>query len=395
MADPTFSRDAASAPAWGAVLSMALCVAMLLASEFMPVSLLTPMAESLGAKEGATGQAISISGLFALAASLMITTVAGQLDRKWVLVGLTALMLLSLAMVAMAPNFAVLMIARAILGICIGGFWALSTSVIMRLVPRSDLPRALSLMFGGQAIASAFAAPLGSYLGGLLGWREVFWILTPIVAVNLLWHIVSLPSLPARGRQNLGTLIAVLRRPYFTRGAIAAMLSWGSAFTMFTYLRPFLEQVTGVEYAGLSVLLLLLGLAGFLGTWAVGRFVGTHVAPLLRLPALIMGGVTLALIFLGDAIIATEILLAIWGAMNTALSVIFTIWMSQNVDDAPEAGGSLMVAAIQASILLGAVFGGLLLDAFSIQATFTGSALLALAAVVLIGNGQQLLKPEQ
>lgn len=121
MADPTFSRDAASAPAWGAVLSMALCVAMLLASEFMPVSLLTPMAESLGAKEGATGQAISISGLFALAASLMITTVAGQLDRKWVLVGLTALMLLSLAMVAMAPNFAVLMIARAILGICIGG----------------------------------------------------------------------------------------------------------------------------------------------------------------------------------------------------------------------------------------------------------------------------------
>lgn len=395
MADPTFSRDAASAPAWGAVLSMALCVAMLLASEFMPVSLLTPMAESLGAKEGATGQAISISGLFALAASLMITTVAGQLDRKWVLVGLTALMLLSLAMVAMAPNFAVLMIARAILGICIGGFWALSTSVIMRLVPRSDLPRALSLMFGGQAIASAFAAPLGSYLGGLLGWREVFWILTPIVAVNLLWHIVSLPSLPARGRQNLGTLIAVLRRPYFTRGAIAAMLSWGSAFTMFTYLRPFLEQVTGVEYAGLSVLLLLLGLAGFLGTWAVGRFVGTHVAPLLRLPALIMGGVTLALIFLGDAIIATGILLAIWGAMNTALSVIFTIWMSQNVDDAPEAGGSLMVAAIQASILLGAVFGGLLLDAFSIQATFTGSALLALAAVVLIGNGQQLLKPEQ
>lgn len=265
----------------------------------------------------------------------------------------------------------------------------------MRLVPRSDLPRALSLMFGGQAIASAFAAPLGSYLGGLLGWREVFWILTPIVAVNLLWHIVSLPSLPARGRQNLGTLIAVLRRPYFTRGAIAAMLSWGSAFTMFTYLRPFLEQVTGVEYAGLSVLLLLLGLAGFLGTWAVGRFVGTHVAPLLRLPALIMGGVTLALIFLGDAIIATGILLAIWGAMNTALSVIFTIWMSQNVDDAPEAGGSLMVAAIQASILLGAVFGGLLLDAFSIQATFTGSALLALAAVVLIGNGQQLLKPEQ
>lgn len=98
-----------SIAAWGAVLSMALCVAMLIASEFMPVSLLTPMAEGLRATEGQTGQAISISGLFAVAASLLITTVAGRLNRKWVMVTMTALMLLSLVLVAAAPNFAVLM----------------------------------------------------------------------------------------------------------------------------------------------------------------------------------------------------------------------------------------------------------------------------------------------
>lgn len=105
------------AAAWGAVLSMALCVAMLIASEFMPVSLLTPMAEGLGATQGQTGQAISISGLFAVAASLLITTAAGRLNRKWVLVAMTALMLASLVLVAAAPNFAVLMIGRALLGI--------------------------------------------------------------------------------------------------------------------------------------------------------------------------------------------------------------------------------------------------------------------------------------
>ncbi len=142
------TSDAGSNPAvaWGAVLSMALCVAMLIASEFMPVSLLTPMAEGLRATEGQTGQAISISGLFAVAASMVITTAAGTLNRKWVLVAMTAFMLLSLVLVAAAPNFAVLMIGRALLGICIGGFWALATAVIMRLVPESDVPRALSLM---------------------------------------------------------------------------------------------------------------------------------------------------------------------------------------------------------------------------------------------------------
>ena len=389
----TISTSVRPSAAWGAVLSMSLSVAMLIAAEFMPVSLLTPMAAGLGASEGATGQAISVSGLFALVSSLLVTTAAGQLNRKWVLVALTGLMLLSLVMVAMAPNFAVLMTARAILGVCIGGFWALAAAVMMRLVPAEDLPRALSVMYGGQAIAAAFAAPLGSYLGEILGWREVFWALTPVVALNLVWHIAALPSLPARGGQSIGTLIAVLRRPYFRRGLIAAMLTWGSAYTMFTYLRPFLEQVTGADPVLLSVLLLVLGLAGFIGTWLAGRIVSDRVAGLLKLPALVMGGVTLALLFVGTSPFATGLMLAVWGTMNTLVSVIFMTWMTRNLDDAPEAGGSLMVAAIQSSILLGAVIGGLLLDAFSITATFAGSVALAAIAVLLIGNGQRLLKP--
>lgn len=381
--------------AWGAVLSMALCVAMLIASEFMPVSLLTPMAEGLGATTGQTGQAISISGLFAVAASMLITTAAGTLNRKSVLVAMTALMLLSLVLVAAAPNFAMLMVGRTLLGICIGGFWALATAVIMRLVPERDVPRALALMYGGQAIAAAFAAPIGSYLGEMFGWRAVFWALTPIVAGNLVWHMVALPSLPARQRQDFQTMFGLLKRPYFLRGLIAAMLTWGSAFTMFTYLRPFLEQVTGVGVTTLSVLLLILGSAGFVGTWAAGRFVSGNVAPLLRVPALLMGGCTLGLLLLGSSAVAAGLFLALWGAMNTAMSVIWMTWMSQNAADAPEAAGSLMVAAIQASILLGAVVGGLLLDSLTIAATFIGSVVLAGLAIGQIGNGQRLLKAER
>lgn len=394
MTAAAIESDTRPSAAWGAVLSMALCVAMLIASEFMPVSLLTPMAAGLNASEGQTGQAIAISGLFAVAASLIVTTAAGTLNRKWVLVAMTALMLLSLVLVAAAPNFAVLMLGRALLGICIGGFWALATAVIMRLVPEAEVPRALALMYGGQAIAAAFAAPIGSYLGGLIGWRAVFWALTPIVAVNLVWHLVALPSLPVRERQDVRMMLGLVKRPYFRRGLAAAMLSWGSAFIMFTYLRPFLERVTGVDVATLSGLLLVLGGAGFVGSWAAGRTLRGSVAPLLKLPALVMGGCTLGLLLLGGSVVATGLLLALWGAMNTAMSVIWMSWMSQNADDAPEAAGSLMVAAIQASILLGAVIGGLLLDTFSIAATFAGSVALAALGAVLVGNGRHLLKPE-
>ncbi len=390
----TQPRQSATA-AWGAVLAISLCVAMLIASEFMPVSLLTPMAQGLGATTGQTGQAISISGLFAVAASLLVTTAAGTMDRKRVLLAITAAMLVSLFLVALAPNFTVLIVGRALLGICIGGFWALATSVIMRLVPKTDVSRALALMYGGQAIAAAFAAPLGSYFGGMFGWREVFLALTPIVALNLIWLAISLPSLPAGPRGDVRSLIALLRRPFFARGLLAVALSFGSAFTTFTYLRPFLEQVTQADLTTLSALLLVLGGAGVIGTWGSGRLIGNKIAPLLKLPVLVMGGCTLLLVFLGGSVRATGILLAVWGAMNTAMSVIWMTWMSRTIDDAPEAAGSLMVAGIQASIMLGAVFGGFLLDGISIRATFAGGVVLALAALALIGNGRGLLRPGQ
>lgn len=394
MTDPGMSaRGAEGGAAWGAVLSMSLCVAMLIASEFMPVSLLTPMAEGLGASSGRTGQAISVSGILAVVTSLLITTLAGRVNRKTVMVVLTALMLLSLAMVAMAPSFAMLMLARGLLGICIGGFWSLATSVIMRLVPAAEVPRALGLMYGGQAVAAALAAPVGSYLGELIGWRGVFWALCPIVAVNLAWHLVALPSLPVARRQSFGSFAMLLRRPHFRRGLLAITFTWGSAFTMFTYLRPFLEEVTGVDVEMLSVLLLVLGAAGFIGSSLSGRLVGDRVGRLLCLPALVMGGCTLGLIVFGTSLIATGLLLAVWGAMNTAMSVIWMSWMSRNADDRPEAAGGLMVAVIQASILLGAVVGGLLLDHVSILATFAGSVGLALVAILLSWRGARLLKP--
>src|SRR4051794_38573883 len=109
-------------PMSGAVLAMTLCAAALIASEFMPVSLLTPLASDLRMTEGQAGQAISVSGIFAVVTSLFVSAAVGRLDRRIVLLGFTLLMVLSGAVVAFAPNYAVLMTGRALLGVSIGGF---------------------------------------------------------------------------------------------------------------------------------------------------------------------------------------------------------------------------------------------------------------------------------
>lgn len=369
---------------------MTLCVALLIASEFMPVSLLTPIAADLGATDGMAGQAISISGLFAVVSSLLIANVAGRLDRRHVLMALTAVMLLSLILIACAPNFGVLMAARALLGIAIGGFWALATATLMRLVPEDEVPKALSVMYMGNAVATAFAAPIGSYLGGIFGWRHVFWVLAPLVVSNLVWQWVSLPSIPPQAPIPVSKVLGLLRRRNVAFAMLGIMLTFSGAFAAFTYLRPFLEAYTHVSAPQLSLLLLGLGVAGFAGTSGAGALLNRHLYSMLMGLPLALGAVTLALIAVGHQIWAVAPVLMAWGLLNSAIPVCWSTWLAKSITDEPESGGGLMVAVIQLSILLGASLGGLLLDHLSIAATMTGGAMLLLLASVLIGNGHRV-----
>src|SRR4051794_15820977 len=118
---PADARMSECAGAWGAVFALTLCVSTLIASEFMPVSLLTPIATDLHLTEGQAGQAISVSGIFAVMTSLFVSAATARIDRRTLLLWLTVLMIISGVIVALAPNFAVLVVGRALVGVVIGG----------------------------------------------------------------------------------------------------------------------------------------------------------------------------------------------------------------------------------------------------------------------------------
>lgn len=373
---------------WSAVAAMSLCVALLIAAEFMPVSLLTPIATDLGASNGMAGLAIAISDLFAVPTSLLIAPLSHRLDRRHVLMGLAVVMLTSLIVIALSPNFTVLMVARALLGIVIGGFWALATATIMRLVGSPSVPKALGILYTGNAVATAFAAPIGSYLGGLIGWRGVFWLLVPLVVINLLWMVLCLPSMHSQARPH--SAFRLMRRPNVAIAIMGVTLTFAGAFSAFTYFRPFLETRTLVDLPQLSALLLALGLAGFAGTTAVSLLLHRHLYQMLRWLPLALGVITLALLTVAHHFWGVALMLILWGMLNSAIPVAWSAWITQGISDSPESGGGLMVAAIQLAITLGAAVGGWLLDSLSIRATFMGSALLLTAASMVVGNGSRL-----
>ncbi|WP_313199326.1 MFS transporter [Rhizobium sp.] len=369
--------------AWGAVLSLALCVAVLIASEFMPVALLSPIATDLDVTEGHAGQAISISGVFAVATSLFVAGLTQRIDRRVVVTSFSLFLIASGTIVTFAPNYLVLMIGRALLGVAIGGFWSMSAAVVMRLVPEQSVPKGLAMLNAGNAIAATISAPLGSFLGNYIGWRGAFFAVVPLALLSLVWQWGSLPSLPPKRSEGPTNVFSLLTRPQVAIGMASIVLLFMGQFALFTYLRPFLETVTGVSISTLSLLLLLMGLAGVVGTYSVSHLLQKRLFGILGAIPLIMAVIALGLIVFGSSVTATALLLFAWGLFATAAPVGWGTWLIRTMPDDAEAGGGLQVATIQLAITLGASFGGILFDIAGWWTTFLLAALLLAASSIL------------
>jgi len=385
------STDGEQPAYWSGVFAMTLCVFALIASEFMPVSLLTPMATDLLISEGLAGYGIAISGAFAVLTSLTISRLAGSMDRKRLLLLLTALMCASGLVVGLAPNYTVYMIGRALIGVVIGGFWSMSAALAMRLVPSASVPKALAIFNGGNALATVVAAPLGSYLGSVIGWRGAFFCLIPVALIALLWQWISLPALPAAPRKaNEGNVFALFKRRRVALGMLGAGLFFMGQFVLFTYLRPFLETVTQAVVSMLSIILLVIGVAGFIGTVVIGSVLKKGLYRVVITIPLLMAIIAVALIGMGSSVGATFVLLGLWGLIATAAPVGWWSWLARTLPDDAEAGGGLMVAVVQLSIASGSTIGGLLFDGSGYRLTFIASAaLLVLAALMTWQTSRQ------
>ncbi|MAM13101.1 MAG: MFS transporter [Rhizobiaceae bacterium] len=376
---------AGGAPAWGAVAAMTLGVFGLVTAEFLPASLLTPIAADLGISEGAAGQAVTMTAMFGFAASLLISAAARGADRRHMMMIFSVLLVASNLIVAFAQGVYMLLAGRVLLGIALGGFWAMSTAVTMRLVPPALVPRALSILMSGVSAATVFAAPVGSYLGEIIGWRGVFLLASLLGAISLVAQWRSLPSMRPAAMARLRTLGEVLLRPGIGVGMMAVLLVFGGHFVFFTYLRAYLETRGGFSIEAVAIILLGFGIANFFGTILAGRMAQLSLRLTLVLVPLSMGTLAMVMVAFGGNPLSDTVSVVLWGMIFGGVPVAWSSWIARTVSDEAESAGGLFVATIQLAIALGAGLGGIVFDAAGGTGTvFAGGVLLLLSATTVM-----------
>lgn len=374
---------------WLAVLAVTLGIFSLMTSELLPVGLLTPVGSALDVSEGTAGLMVTVPGLVAAVSAPVVTVATGRIDRRIVLAVLIGLVGAANLASAFATSFAVVLAARVLIGISVGGFWSIAGGIALRLVPDKHAPRATAVIFGGVETASVLGVPTGTIIGDLSGWRTAFAVVGILGLTSLACMVFLMPKVPAQQTITFEDLPKVFKGNAGVRAGIAiTFLVITGHFLAYTFVRPILQD-DGIDDNMIGALLLTFGVAGICGNFIAGALIAKRLRQTVLAISLVLTLAMVLLALVDTGTVTAGALLILWGLGYGAVPVTFQTWILDAAPDATEAASSLYVSTFNLSIALGALFGGFAVDGIATTSVLWIGAVLALLTVLVRGGARR------
>jgi predicted MFS family arabinose efflux permease len=386
---PTATRTAI---AWPAVMSLSLGVFGFVTSEFLPASLLTPMARDLGTSVGMAGQSVTATAFVAAIAGPTVVIGTSRFDRRTTLLALTLCLIVSSVLAGLASDLSALIVSRVLLGVGLGGFWAMSVALVIRLSPAGSEARAMAVIMTGVSVATVCAAPLGAWISSTAGWRLAFYLTAMVGAAAFVVQMMTMPSLPSTGGASLSTLGAALRRPAIRISLFSTFCIASGHFAAFTYIRPFLENVSVFDAGPLSLLLLAFGIAGFFGNVLGGIIAQRSARVAIAAAAIGIACAMTAAVVAGTSHLVVSAAVILWGLSFGAYPVSIQTFLTQAAPDDAESAGAVHLSVFMIAVSSGAILGGVLVDRFGPVTTFALAGAGTLLGAILISAAKPFCK---
>lgn len=369
---------------WAGVIALMLAIFTLVTSEFLPASLLPLMARDFGITEGVAGQVVTATAIVGMIAGPGTALLFPRLDRKRLLVILLVLAVLSNVLTAVAPVYALVVVARLVLGAAIAGTWAMALAIASYLVEAKHLGRAMAIVNIGVAGATVAAVPLGALISSMAGWRTVFYAIAAATAIALVVFLVAMPSIPAAAAGGIRTLVAALRSRVMIVGMVGLALIVAGHFGSYTFIRTAAENVPGMTPASIALLLTAFGVGGLLGNLLAGLFVDRHLLAAMIVVPVVIGASIIGFSLSTASIALVFIATTLWGIGFGGNPTMSQTWISRAEPNRIEAAGGLFVFTFQFAIALGAAAGGLLVDTAGVQALYLVGGVAVVAGGALL-----------
>ncbi|MFB9774907.1 MFS transporter [Brevibacterium otitidis] len=361
-------------------------------TENMPSGLLPQISDGLGVSESFAGQLLTLYALGSVVAAIPIVTATRGMDRRPLLMTTIAVLLVFNSLTALSGSYVLTLIARFIAGMAAGVIWGLLAGYARRLVPVEQQGKAMAVVGVGQPIALCLGVPLGAWLGSILEWRGVFWTMSAIALVLLIWIRIAVPNVPGQPPESRRPLLEVVRTPGL-RPVLCVIFIWLLAHNiLYTYIAPFaIETGVGAERVGL--LLAIFGVASIIGVWLIGARID---AALRKLTIVSLAGFAIAAIILAfatDSTVLAYVGTVLWGlTFGGAPTLLQTATADVGGDDA-DIALSMLVTVFNLAVAGGGLIGGVLLQPLGVTQFPIVLAVLAVAGLAIVWASKSGFRP--
>lgn len=323
-------------------------------SEFMPIGLLTDIAGSFSISESKAGMLITVYSWIVMLLSLPLILLVSKIDFRKLFMGTIALFGICQIMSVLAPSYGVLMASRIGVACTHAIFWSIASPVAIRLVNDEHRSFALSMVVTGTSIATIAGLPLGRLVGQYMGWRVTFLIVGIIAFAVLVYMAFVFPKIASGEQFHVRDIPALLKNPVLICLYVQTILFVLGYYTVYSYIEPFMQQVAKLQNNVITIVLLIFGATGLLGSYLFSKlydrhrfaFIGTVMATLL---------VWLLLLLPASKSLATMVILcAFWGITAMAFNVTTQSEVIRSVDEK----GAAVATAIYSGLFNLGIGGG-------------------------------------
>lgn len=323
-------------------------------SEFMPIGLLTDIAGSFSISESKAGMLITVYSWIVMLLSLPLILLVSKIDFRKLFMGTIALFGICQIMSVLAPSYGVLMASRIGVACTHAIFWSIASPVAIRLVNDEHRSFALGMVVTGTSIATIAGLPLGRLVGQYMGWRVTFLIVGIIAFAVLVYMAFVFPKIASGEQFHVKDLPALLKNPVLICLYAQTILFVLGYYTVYSYIEPFMQQVAKLQNNVITIVLLIFGAMGLLGSYLFSKlydrhrfaFIGTVMATLL---------VWLLLLLPASKSLATMVILcAFWGITAMAFNVTTQSEVIRSVDEK----GAAVATAIYSGLFNLGIGGG-------------------------------------
>ncbi|MET3196986.1 MFS transporter [Bacillus sp. OAE603] len=371
-----------------ALMALAISAFGIGTTEFVPVGLLSTLADDLNISITLAGLLISGYAMGVAFGAPIITALTNKMSRKTLLMLLMVIFIVGNSVAAMSTSFGLLLVARIITSFSHGVFFSIGSTIAADLVPENKRASAIAFMFTGLTVATVTGVPLGTFIGQHFGWRSTFWAVAILGLIAIIAISILVPkSLKQAPRSKLSDNFKILTNgPLLLAFSITA-LGYGGTFVAFTYLAPILEKVTGFAPSSVSVILLVYGIAVAIGNTIGGKAANRNPLKALTWMFVIQAIVLVILTFTAPfkiVGIVTIFFLGLLAFMNVPGLQIYVVQLAEKyVPSAVDIASALNIAAFNIGIAIGAFVGGLIVDSIGFIHTPWIGGVMVFGAVLL------------